>query len=801
MTGASTIAPGDIVRLRAQRWRVVARQDHPAETLLLVRGLDAGNRDQCATFIVSCERAQPVPRASGVAVVRIAKWRRIVRQELAGFQPVDALRTAAEADLQINPYQLEPALAVVRGAASRLLIADDVGLGKTIQAALVIAEVLARVPDGRAIVVCPAGLREQWCHELQRFRLDVATMDASTVAQASWAAYGVNPWTTAAVVVTSIDYVKRPEVLRALEAIVWDVLVLDEVHALAGASERARAAAAIASRARTVVMLSATPHSGDAAAFSRLCGLGRLQSAQPPLLFRRNRVAVGLVSNRRTLWLHVTPTGAERRLHDSLLEYARLVWREHGASSSNGARLAMTVLLKRACSSASSLARSLERRLRLLLPVSAASEAQLALPLGNRDDEEDSEPLLELAAPGLSDVESEKRHVERLIELAWRAAQNESKVRVLRRLLRRVQESVLVFTEYRDTLVHLAACLHEPDVLQLHGALTPRERQARLTAFNRGERRILLATDAVSEGLNLHHHCRLVVTAELPWTPLRLEQRVGRVDRIGQQRRVHAIHLVAGGTAEESTVERLQSRAAAAESVLGGSARDENVARAVLLGPPSRHAEVPDAMSAGGDLRTIDLRAAAVSEAERIALWRVLPTGTFTRRDYRPVLSAGQPTHGAPPRCYWLFRGSIVDSSGNHLWSVPMAISADVRRRRARKPAQIRELLNPDRPEVQQAALDAHAAALASLTVAIHPWLLLALTREQEIADALTVRRSDLGPVQGGLYDRRADREAQSQSAVLEDALLRCRDRMGHLAQLRVPARGVHALAFAVTLE
>src|SRR5207244_8092968 len=93
--------------------------------------------------------------------------------------------------------------------------------------------------------------------------------------------------------------------------------------------------------------------------------------------------------------------------------------------------------------------------------------------------------------------------------------------------------------------------------LQLHGGLTARERIDVLRQFTAGETRVLLATDAASEGLNLHHRCRLVVNLELPWTPLRLEQRIGRVDRLGQRRRVHAVHLVAMNADEESLAARL----------------------------------------------------------------------------------------------------------------------------------------------------------------------------------------------------------------------------------------------------
>src|SRR6185436_1020372 len=103
---------------------------------------------------------------------------------------------------------------------------------------------------------------------------------------------------------------------------------------------------------------------------------------------------------------------------------------------------------------------------------------------------------------------------------------------------------------------------HLPPSAVLHGGLTRTERVASLEAFTSGKRAVLLATDAAGEGLNLHQACRVVINLELPWNPMRLEQRIGRVDRIGQLRTVHAFHLVAGNTGEVRILERLRAKVA-----------------------------------------------------------------------------------------------------------------------------------------------------------------------------------------------------------------------------------------------
>jgi superfamily II DNA/RNA helicase len=156
-----------------------------------------------------------------------------------------------------------------------------------------------------------------------------------------------------------------------------------------------------------------------------------------------------------------------------------------------------------------------------------------------------------------------------LAAAAARAARRESKLIVLARLLRRAGEPAIVFTEYRDTLRHVAAALGVPALL-LHGGMTRNERLAAVDRFTSGAGRLLLATDAAGEGLNLHQSCRLVINLELPWSPVRLEQRIGRVDRIGQRRRVHVVQLIARDSAELRVLSRLQVRVDRMRRAIGG---------------------------------------------------------------------------------------------------------------------------------------------------------------------------------------------------------------------------------------
>jgi Helicase conserved C-terminal domain len=174
-----------------------------------------------------------------------------------------------------------------------------------------------------------------------------------------------------------------------------------------------------------------------------------------------------------------------------------------------------------------------------------------------------------------------------------------------------------VFTEYRDTLQYVADTIRAADGISIiHGGLDEAERLRARAAFTRGECRVLLATDAAGEGLNLHHRCRLVINLELPWNPTRLEQRIGRVDRLGQMRRVHAINLFAPGTSEEDVLKRLVNRLARARHAVG-HLNDPLGAVDDLMGVMLEHEGAADEITPE-KVAQLDLRDCGVIETKRL---------------------------------------------------------------------------------------------------------------------------------------------------------------------------------------
>jgi len=209
---------GEIVCVRGGLWRVTAVDRHPSCTALELQASDR-RPGVSRTLLVPFDRPIRSGRHHRPVVTSRREWWRSLAVAAASTHPWDGLRTAASADLTLLDYQLEPAIAIVRGLATRVLLADEVGLGKTIQAGLILSELRARGRAGRVLVLTPAGLREQWVSELsRRFGLDAHVVDAAALRRRrATLPRGTNPWALDGVHVASIDFVKRPEVLRALE--------------------------------------------------------------------------------------------------------------------------------------------------------------------------------------------------------------------------------------------------------------------------------------------------------------------------------------------------------------------------------------------------------------------------------------------------------------------------------------------------------------------------------------------------------------------------------------------------------
>jgi superfamily II DNA or RNA helicase len=801
------IQVGDAVRIRGQRWRVAALRTIDGCAVVTLIGIGPCNTAMERRILSPYERIEPLNRPARLRLTSRRRWGTVCRALISEQGPANMLRSALRARMDLLPYQLEPALAVVGGLGSRVLIADEVGLGKTIQAGLIVAELRARGAADRVLVLAPAGLREQWAGELRdRFGLEGVVLDMREARQrSSELPLGVNPWSTTPVAIASIDYVKRPEVLPAALDCRWDIVVVDEAHGIAPRTERHEAIAALCACAPHVVLLTATPHSGDEVAFASLCDLGR-HGDGPLLVFRRSRQDAALGGNRHVHCLRVRPSIEERRMHEILARFTQEARMEGGARTSQ-ARLALSVLHKRALSSAFALEQSARRRLKVLAP-RPDETWQLDLPLHDAGEGDASDEALPWTEPVLQDADRERALLHALAEAAAVAAFGESKIRALIRLLTRLRardERVIVFTEYRDTLLHLRDRLSLSCAV-LHGGLARDERRAALDDFDAGRLPVLLATDAAGEGLNLHRRGRVVINLELPWNPTRLEQRAGRVDRIGQHRAVHAFHLVAHDTAEVRILERLRARIGRARHTiavsdpLGTSAADEEeiATRLVLEGDITvdltRTTHQRDSLDQQR-LRTLRLEEEGAEECARLRWNRVFLQGNDGTAPVAPgegplVVFARRPAvrSALGLRLLVLLQSLVADSTGrvaaSHLTALAMTVSPRVVRNRAID--SLSRLLRTLSPPTL-VGLDPSYAKWRTDAECSHRrfW-------ESRLARECATRPVQFGPstqaYQPGLFDRRAVCAAQT-------------DRDRELARADESTRRISAAQLAASVE
>jgi len=791
-------APGDVLWIRHERWRVQrARRDRR-----VVR-LDVTSRGRRATFLAPFDR--PVPVVARLKLREISGREALARTAaLIGRAPHEhTIASAIDADIELLPHQLEPALAIAAGA-RRLLVADDVGLGKTIQAGLVIAERTRRDDGSRVLVIVPAALREQWHDELRaRFGLPSWMADRDAIDLLSRESLRRDdPWARPGIWIASADYLKQVHVVAALPRRPWDLVVIDEAHTACGDSDRHAICHEIGRRTRCLLLLTATPHDGDAMRFDRLMNLGRLPSIDDSLtVLRRTRADLHWQGRRRVRFHRVARRSPETRVLQLLAEYERAVIAAAGVDRREHALLLLSVLRKRALSTTAALVKSLERRIAWIgAPVEAAQPEWHQLRLGFATQDDDATDAQGALSPLSHDVgldaRDESAQLQVILDAARAAAERESKLERLAALLTRTTEPAVVFTEFRDSLEAAAARLdHVRPIAILHGGQSEGERRDELDRFVSGRATLLIATDVASLGLNLQAQARWVINLELPWNPARLEQRAGRVDRIGQRRTVHVTLLIARHPAEATLLEHLArrtmlARAAMGTTILAGAMPDRIRICEVLLGcaPEPVTVAVPDVTNDRSWTRRARAATRVLSARRRLASrWRArsaLPTVTASA----DVSNAPSVRATASPRLF-VFVVPIVDRAGEvaeeHIVGVRVPVPT------------------PRRPH--DALVDAttaaagHACLVRARRISVFrtKWANRASAVELGLCDHLT-QLSAASESQPGLFDRRALVGFDRDRAEVEEIRRRAADRIARYDECGALSVGKPQLVFVL---
>lgn len=530
------------------------------------------------------------------------------------------LQSPFRSGITIEDYQLDPVVRAIQMPRANLLIADDVGFGKTIEAGLVIQELLLRHRARTVLVVCPASLQIKWRDEMQgKFGLEFRIVDTALLKDLRRSrGIHVNPWTHFPRLITSIDWLKRDIPIRMMRDALpphptyprrFDILVVDEAHNVAPTgsahyavdSLRTQAIRILAPHFEHRLFMTATPHNGYSESFSALLELIDDQRFARGIAPDREQLTAVMVrrlkddivdwkgepkfAKRQLVPLEVEYSDEERRIHRMLVEYSELRQR---SGRVDGARYAtdfvLKLLKKRLFSSPAAFARTLDRHRESLRRRTRDESADQSARLVRRAIEEVEEEYaddvayeellgeaVDTAASAIRATSDREQDV--LDELSRWADQArvraDSKVEALLAWLdeqirpdgKWSDQRVIIFTEYRATqnwLVEILTSRGYGDpkrLMTLYGGMDPDQREQIKSAFqaalDESDVRILVATDAASEGIDLQNHCNLLIHYEIPWNPSRLEQRNGRVDRHGQrQREVYIHHFVGAGYAD-----------------------------------------------------------------------------------------------------------------------------------------------------------------------------------------------------------------------------------------------------------
>lgn len=559
MTLQQDFPVGSLVRARGREWVVLPDSD---DTVLVVRPLGGGDEDVAGVLrdlehIESAQFARPDP--SDLGDDRSA---RLLRDALRiGFRSSGGpFRSLAGLAVDPRPYQLVPLLLALRQDNVRLLIADDVGIGKTIEAGLVASELLAQGSARGLTVLCPPSLAEQWREELStKFGLDAELVLSGTVRKLERGLeYGQSIFEHYPVTVVSTDFIKadrrRDDFLRAAP----DLVIVDEAHSSVvddagkgtrGRTQRFRLLADLAKRPdRHLVLVTATPHSGNEGAFRNLIAMldptlktadlsrdpGRALLAQHMVQRRRSDIRNYLKSDtkfprdRETQELSYQLSPNYRALFDDVLVYVR-----SRVQDRTGTRLEQRVRWWSALSLLRALASS---------PAAAAATLETRAAAAGAETETEAEVLG--AADVLDSIEDYALEGADAVPGAVVAADDSAESRerrVLREFRNRAQaltaEDDIKLATVTDSVRHLRTALRNVEVEVVTGTLDPGERATRVTRLAetaQGGDKVLVATDCLSEGVNLQQDFQAVVHYDLAWNPTRHEQREGRVDRFGQ---------------------------------------------------------------------------------------------------------------------------------------------------------------------------------------------------------------------------------------------------------------------------
>ena len=540
-------APGSVVVVRDEEWLVTATEQTSGGLLVHGQGLSELVRDTTACFYDSLDDIEALDPAAATVVADDSPRYRSSRLWLESTYRKTAV-PIGDRSLTVSTQALADALIYQQSAVQqaldpanlrpRILLADAVGLGKTLEIGMILAELVRRGRGDRILIVTPRHVLEQMQHEMwTRFALPFVRLDSAGIQRVRQKLPATrNPFTYFRRVIISIDTLKSDRYVAALSKQRWDAVVIDESHNLSNsATQNNRLARLLAANSEALILASATPHNGRADSFAQLIRLLDPSAVRPDgtlveseirrLVIRRHRHSPEVAAVVGADWAErlepinklITPTAQE----DAIAHELEQTWLfPPGGRSpySGGGALFGWTLAKAFLSSPSALQETVAERRRRIRDHPDTGAEEVAL-----------QRLADLTAAAL----------------ATPSAKYTALVEYLKSIGvgRRSTARAVVFAERVATLrfltKHLPASLGMPDnsVAIMHGGLTDEEQQRVVDEFKQAGSpvRVLVTGDVASEGVNLHAQCHDLIHYDIPWSLIRIEQRNGRIDRYGQR--------------------------------------------------------------------------------------------------------------------------------------------------------------------------------------------------------------------------------------------------------------------------
>ncbi len=514
------------------------------------------------------------------------------------------------------PFQIEAVYGyVLKQPHIRFLIADDPGAGKTIMTGLILKELKLRGLVKKILIVVPGHIMDQWGRELKEKFDETFTMFGRNTFNSH---YGENPWEKYNQIITSIDFSKQDDILATLSSTYWDLVIVDEAHKMAAykygdktqRTQRYKLGEVLSKNSNHLIFLTATPHRGDPENFRLLLDLlvpgffatnamveESLRNKNNPLFIRRLKEDLKdfegkpIFTRRFPKTIKFQLSESEKDLYNEVSRY--VIEQYNKAMKSDKKRnvaFALTILQRRMASSTYALLKSLERRKEKLEGILRGDEKQPEAFVYDEQEIEDYEELERFkkeeewetvtVAENQEELKREIQTLSILIDKARQVINNEEEVKI-KELKKSIEEgfkkiedmrgkpNILIFTESKDTLEYLTKKIEAwgYKVNFIHGGMSIEDR-IRAEKIFRDETQIMVATEAAGEGINLQF-CHIMINYDIPWNPNRLEQRMGRIHRYGQNKDVYIFNLVAIDTREGKVLAKIFDKLEEIKNKLG----------------------------------------------------------------------------------------------------------------------------------------------------------------------------------------------------------------------------------------